>query len=107
MENDLLWVGLLFGIIVSVALRFSGVAVSGKINPEGPLFRWIQSVAYAMLAALVARMVVFPTGPLEETELWHRITAAIFAVGIFYFFKLKLLLAVGAGTFLFIIFQYI
>ena len=59
MSEWMLWVALILGVLVSFSWRIAGVAVSGKINPQGPIFLWIQSVAYALLAALVARMVVF------------------------------------------------
>jgi len=100
------WLALALGALVSFAWRFAGVAVSGRIDPNGAVFLWVQSVAYAMLAALVARMVVFPTGPLEDSLLWHRLVAGALAVGVFYLARRQLVLGVLAGLALFIGLQF-
>tara|TARA_Y100001970_G_scaffold187325_1_gene227894 strand:- start:7394 stop:7723 length:330 start_codon:yes stop_codon:yes gene_type:complete len=107
MDKNILWTSLILGIFVSFAWRFAGVAFSARLNPKDPLFLWVQSIAYAMLAALVMRMIVFPAGPLEETQLWHRIAASTLAIAIFYSFRRKLLLAVISGTGIFILLQII
>ena len=101
------WLALMLGVVVTVGWRFAGVVVSGRIDPEGAVFLWVQSVAYAMLAALVARMVVFPTGPLEETLLWHRVAAGALAVLVFHLTRRRLLVAVTAGIALFILVQFL
>lgn len=101
------WLALVLGVIVTVAWRFAGVVVSGRIDPEGSVFLWVQSVAYAMLAALVARMVVFPTGPLEDTLLWHRVAAGAMAVLIFHLTRRRLLIAVTSGITLFVVLQFL
>ena len=105
MSEWMLWVALILGVLVSFSWRIAGVAVSGKINPQGPIFLWIQSVAYALLAALVARMVVFPSGPLEDTILWHRLLAGTIAIIVFYIEKRSLLTGVAVGMAVFFALQ--
>ena len=54
--------------------RFLGVVSSEKIKETSKIFRWFNCLAYSTLAALIARIVIFPSGALSETnysiELW-------------------------------------
>ncbi len=95
------WFALPFAIAVTYFWRALGVAVSGRINPEGDLFLWVQCVAYAMLAGLVTRMLFFPAGTLGDTELVYRLGALAVALVAFFLAKRNLFvgLAVGVGAF--------
>ena len=53
--------------------RFLGVASSEKINETSKIFKWFNCVAYSTLAALIARMVIFPAGVLLESNLLLRL----------------------------------
>ena len=55
--------------------RGLGVAVSARLAPDSELFAWVGCVAFAMLAGLVSRIVLIPSGPLEQTALWQRLAA--------------------------------
>lgn len=55
--------------------RGLGVAIAARIRPESALFAWIGCVAYAMLAALISRVILMPSGALEHTALWQRLAA--------------------------------
>ena len=52
--------------------RFLGVLSSEKMNVKSKIFRWFNCVAYAILAALIARMVIFPAGMLAESSILIR-----------------------------------
>jgi len=47
--------------------RFLGVVSSEKIDETSKIFKWFNCIAYSVLAALIARMVVFPAGELAES----------------------------------------
>ena len=53
--------------------RFLGVASSEKINETSKIFKWFNCVAYSILAALIARMIIFPAGVLLEANLLLRL----------------------------------
>ena len=55
--------------------RGLGVAVSSRLAPDSELFAWVGCVAFAMLAGLVSRIVLIPSGLLEHTALWQRLAA--------------------------------
>ena len=66
---------LLVILITSLATylsRFLGVLSSEKMNVKSKIFRWFNCVAYAILAALIARMVIFPAGMLAESSILIR-----------------------------------
>ena len=53
--------------------RFLGVVSSEKMDIKSKIFRWFNCIAYAILAALIARMVIFPAGVLAESSILIRI----------------------------------
>jgi len=70
--------------------RFLGVVSSEKIEETSKLFQWFNSIAYSILAALIARIVIFPAGVLEEADLWLRLIVIIISIIIFIISKRNL-----------------
>ena len=48
--------------------RFLGVVSAEKIKETSKIFRWFNCLAYSTLAALIARIVIFPSGDLSEVD---------------------------------------
>lgn len=78
--------------------RGFGVLLSGRIRVDSEIFSWIACVAYAMVAGLVARIVVMPTGMLADTALIERLIACAIALAAYYVSRRNLLIGVGAGV---------
>ena len=91
------WTVVLAGAVATYMWRGLGVALSGRLNPDGPLLRWIGAVAFASLAALFGRMILLPVGALQTTPTVDRIAAAVLAVVVFSIARRSLILGVGAG----------
>ena len=70
--------------------RFLGVVSSEKIKETSKIFKWFNCIAYSVLAALIARMVVFPAGELAESEILIRLFVVILCVLMFLFTKKNL-----------------
>ena len=73
--------------ITSVATyisRFLGVLSSEKIKETSKIFRWFNCLAYSTLAALIARMIVFPVGALSEVDYLIRFIVILLSILIFY-----------------------
>jgi branched-subunit amino acid transport protein len=70
--------------------RFLGVVSSEKIDAKSKIFRWFNCIAYSILAALIARIVIFPAGVLEEVDLWIRLIVIIISIIIFIISKRNL-----------------
>ena len=70
--------------------RFLGVVSSEKIKETSKMFRWFNCLAYSTLAALIARIVIFPLGSLAEVDLSVRIFVVILCIIIFFLTKKNL-----------------
>ena len=70
--------------------RFLGVVSSEKIKETSKIFKWFNCIAYSILAALIARIVIFPAGILEEVELWIRLFVIIISIIVFFISKKNL-----------------
>jgi branched-subunit amino acid transport protein len=78
--------------------RGLGVWVANRVDTSKPLFVWITCVAYAILAGLITRVIVFPVGILESTHFWQRILGLILAIGIYLLLKRNMLIGILAGA---------
>ena len=70
--------------------RFLGVISSEKIKETSKIFKWFNCIAYSVLAALIARMVVFPAGELAESGILIRLFVVLASVAMFLFTKRNL-----------------
>ena len=73
--------------------RGLGVAVAGRLDPNGEIFNWLASVALAMVAGLVARMLIEPAGVLAATSFSARLVATACALVVYYVLTRRNLLA--------------
>ena len=70
--------------------RFLGVVSSENIDVKSKIFRWFNCIAYSTLAALIARIVVFPTGTLADAEILIRFFVILLSVVVFFATKKNL-----------------
>ena len=80
-------------IVTSIATylsRFLGVLSSEKIKETSKMFRWFNCLAYSTLAALIARIVIFPSGTLNEVDYLTRFIVIALSIVIFYLTKKNL-----------------
>jgi branched-subunit amino acid transport protein len=75
------------GFAVTYAWRLLGVLAVKRIDPESDVLLWVRALATALVAALVVRLVVSPSGPLAETTELARFGAL--AAGIAVFFRVR------------------
>lgn len=80
--------------------RGPGVLISTGMNPRSEVFSWVSCVAYAIIAGVVSRMLLMPTGALAETTLVERaLGCAAGAAAYFWLTRRNLLAGVAAGAF--------
>ena len=80
-------------IVTSLATylsRFLGVVSAEKIKETSKVFRWFNCLAYSTLAALIGRIVIFPSGTLSEIDYSIRFIVVILSIGIFFLTKKNL-----------------
>jgi len=95
--RDLLFVIVACGLGTYV-WRALGVALSGRLRTDSELFQWISCIAYAMIAALVSRIIFMPTGMLAQSALPERLVACAVALAVYFATRRNLFLGVGAGV---------
>jgi branched-subunit amino acid transport protein len=94
-----LWILLAVCSLATYLWRGSGVLLSAGIDPRGEAFTWIACVAYAIIAGVVSRMLLMPTGVLAETTLPERaIGSAAALTAYFWLTKRNLFIGVAAGA---------
>ena len=98
------WIVLILAALGTYLWRGLGVLLSGKISQDGALFRWITCVTYAMVAALVVRIIVLPVGALSQVSLSYRLIAVGAALVVMVSRKNALVPALATGTLLMVIF---
>jgi len=67
--------------------RFLGVVSSQGIKETSKLFRWFNCLAYATLAALIARTIIFPAGVLVESTYSSRLVVVLLSLFVFFISK--------------------
>ncbi|MGE0627715.1 MAG: AzlD domain-containing protein [Hyphomicrobiaceae bacterium] len=80
----------LFGLLGLVALaalvhepwRWAGYALGRSLNPQDEIFKWVKFVSTSLIAALVARLMLFPSGALAQVGLEIRLAAVAAGVGV-------------------------
>ena len=84
-------VSVLYAILVtSLATflsRFLGAVSSRGIKETSKIFKWFNCLAYATLAALIARTIIFPVGVLNEAGYLIRLAVVIFSLVVFFVSK--------------------
>ena len=76
--------------LATFSSRFLGVITSEKIKEDSKVFRWFNCLAYSTLAALIARIIIFPSGALSEVDYFVRFIVIISSILIFYLTKKNL-----------------
>ena len=67
--------------------RFLGAVSSERIKETSKLFKWFNCLAYATLAALIARTIIFPVGVLSDASYISRFAVVILSLIVFFVSK--------------------
>ena len=67
--------------------RFLGAVSSQGIKETSKIFKWFNCLAYATLAALIARTIIFPVGVLNDASYLIRLIVVIFSLIVFFVSK--------------------
>lgn len=82
------WQGFLAMLAIAVLVhepwRWAGYVLGRRLNPDDEIFKWVKAVSTALVAALAARLLLFPSGALAGIPLWLRISAFSLGLAVFY-----------------------
>lgn len=88
----------LVGFLVHEPWRWLGLALGRNLTVDSEMFLWVRSVAAALIAGLVFRLMLFPVGALANVSLPVRATALACAALVFFSTKRNMGFAVAAGA---------
>lgn len=71
------------GFLATDLWRWLGVVAGHRLNEESEALHWVRAVATALVMAVTAKLIVFPTGTLAHAPLWLRLGAAGIGFAIF------------------------
>ncbi|MEP9378977.1 AzlD domain-containing protein [Aquabacter sp. CN5-332] len=74
---------ILVGFLPTEMWRSLAVIAGRRVQEGSELLLWVRSVAAALLAAIVARLIFVPTGPLVDIPLWLRLVCILCGIGAF------------------------
>jgi hypothetical protein len=77
-----LWFALAGACLGTYVCRAVGVLLSGRINQDSEIFRWLAAITYAMVATLTVRLILFPVGLMESVPPWIRILICVLSIGV-------------------------
>ena len=72
------------GFAATYLWRALAVVAVTRIDPESDLLLWVRAVSTALVAALVMRMIIAPSGVLATIAVEHRFAAVAIGIGAFY-----------------------
>ena len=67
--------------------RFLGALSSEGIKETSKIFKWFNCLAYATLAALISRTIIFPVGVLNDASYFIRLAVVVLSLFVFFISK--------------------
>ena len=88
--NNIIIYAIIVTSLATFISRFFGAITSEKVSVKSKAFQWFNCVAYSTLAALISRMLIFPSGDLSDVHYILRIIVILLSILIFYVTKRNL-----------------
>lgn len=88
---------LIAGWLATDVWRWLGVALGDRLKEESAALDWVKAVATAIIAGVVGKLIVAPTGSLAEAPILLRVAAAVIGWAAFQMRGQSVLVGVLAG----------
>jgi len=88
---------ILVGFLPNEIWRALGLVLARGLNEDSEIVVWSRAVATAILAAVIAKLILFPSGTLDNIPLAVRIVAAACGFVAFIYIKRSVFAAVLVG----------
>ena len=72
------------GWIATDIWRWLGVLAGNRIDENSELLNWVRAVATALVAAVIVKLILYPTGALESSPLWLRLGSVGAGAAVFF-----------------------
>ena len=99
--NESIYSAIIIASIATYICRSLGVFSSTRLSIDSDLFELIKCISIGVIVAVIAKIILFPVGLLEESPIHSRITGVIVLITTYFLFKKNILLStiMGALTF--------
>ena len=91
------WFAVFCAVLGTLIWRAAGVMLASRIPAEGPMMGWVNTMAYALVAAVLLLIFVHPIGALATTSLDQR-SVGLAAGLVMMFFSKRLILSLFCGV---------
>ncbi len=88
---------LLAGALPTQIWRWLGAVFAKSLDEESEFLNWVKAIATALVAGLIAKLVVFPSGSLIDVPLWARLSALLLGYGVFFLTRPKIIYGILVG----------
>lgn len=69
--------------------RWLGVIAGKQLRDDSEALNWVRAVATALVAAVIAKLILYPTGVLAQSPLWLRTGAVVLGALAFFLARQK------------------
>ncbi len=90
-----IWWAIVGAAAISFLWRFLGMHLSSNVSADAPFLQWVKLVAYATIAAILARMLLLPAGVLTQLDSSIRWGAFVLLFALIMLMRRFTLLCVG------------
>ena len=85
--HENIYIAILLAAIATYFCRASGVILSKKLDIKSNIFRWIEYISMGIIISVITKIIIFPEGILNQTNLASRLITIIFLLIIYYLTK--------------------
>ena len=94
------------GFLPSEIWRVLGVVLARGMRDDSEIIVWVRAVATTLLAGVVVKLLIWPTGALAMVPFWGRFTALAMGLAAFHLARRSVMAGVVAGEISLIGFAY-
>ena len=98
MTNQFIILSILVASLGTYFCRAFGVFSATNIKPDSQIFNWIKCVSIGVISAVIAKIILFPVGILNEASSLNRIVCTLIALAVYFSFKKNVILAVTSSA---------
>jgi len=94
---------LLAGFLATDIWRWLGVLAGNRLHDDSEVLNWVKAVATALIAGVIGKLILFPTGALAAAPVALRLVAAAIGWGAFMAVRKNVLAGVVAAELVLVI----
>jgi hypothetical protein len=88
---------IVFGFLPTEVWRVLGVFVGSGLDEDSEVFHWVRMVSTALVTAVVAKLLLSPSGALAAVPLWGRLGAVALGLAAMLAFRRSIVAGLIAG----------